>query len=145
MLNSKKSISFNSIVVRLKETYSGTNSDTNNKFQFHSGTIKSKNGSLASGGLICFNSIVVRLKDMMLTRTKKLRRSFNSIVVRLKVKGRPEEGKILSVFQFHSGTIKRYRRVNLGFSIKLFQFHSGTIKSRLYFCDNSLRRHVSIP
>ena len=77
-------------------------------FQFHKGTIKTKNGSLVGIGRII---------------------DFNSIKVRLKL-GANDEALKLYGFQFHKGTIKTLLvLLPLLFFLK-FQFHKGTIKTR---------------
>ena len=126
--------SFNSTLVRLKgdESRQGT-PITLDKFQFHSGSIKSyrlldadmryrldgfnstlvrlKESPVTSSPLpvVCFNSTLVRLKAEWKDSASIVSSCFNSTLVRLKVdtvvKALSEERE--QKFQFHSGSIKR--------------------------------------
>ena len=77
------------------------------KFQFHTGSIKSK-------------------KEVV--RTLRGYTGFNSILVRLKVSCKPKQRTLMTKFQFHTGSIKsvwaHYRQRSAG----MFQFHTGSIK-----------------
>ena len=76
---------FNSIVVRLKVTAMMVHSHEEEKFQFHSGSIKSLSIlSDINSKIMCFNSIVVRLKVRLHLYSSIEINCFNSIVVRLK-------------------------------------------------------------
>ena len=78
------------------------------QFQFHKGTIKTRQLPSEKLLMLNFNSIKVRLK--------------RASDVNLKAK--------LSVFQFHKGTIKTVIIAENVKGLLLFQFHKGTIKTR---------------
>ena len=75
-------------------------------FQFHKGTIKTKEITYAQVKQYYFNSIKVQLKQTF--------------------SGTPATKRL---FQFHKGTIKTYYKFDVYEPYKLFQFHKGTIKT----------------
>ena len=78
------------------------------KFQFHSGSIKSNVLLGLHRSQFGFNSIVVRLKGFGRPKPKRICTSFNSIVVRLKASHAGHDPVEQDAFQFHSGSIKRF-------------------------------------
>ena len=74
-------------------------------FQFHKGTIKTSELTLAGVGDGGFNSIKVRLRLNVVVLHPLLLLHFNSIKVRLR-RTKEELSNFFSIFQFHKGTIK---------------------------------------
>ena len=121
-----------------------TNDD---RFQFHTGSIKSPCSLLAHSTSQCFNSILVRLKDYL--------KLIHGCITHY-------------LFQFHTGSIKSEKGnrsscygqnsfnsilVRLKVSLLLlsrqphlvFQFHTGSIKSHAVRDNRTQQRVVSIP
>ena len=80
----RKMVSFNSILVRLKVDLDDHIEVMNQQFQFHTGSIKSN--CPFKDGYECdrFNSILVRLKGCYRCTANRMWYGFNSILVRLK-------------------------------------------------------------
>ena len=76
---------FNSIKVRLERAPPTENDSKHYMFQFHKGTIRTKNGVLSLVLLTRFNSIKVRLELILLCFMAKMQLRFNSIKVRLEL------------------------------------------------------------
>ena len=104
---------------------------TQNAFQFHTGSIKSWNTFHTQYRFECFNSILVRLKDTIMPNLMRGIGSFNSILVRLKVNSYLEVEALMHSFQFHTGSIKRCADSAYAYTASRFQFHTGSIKSVL--------------
>ena len=99
-------LDFNSIKVRLELSFKRVNAAVC-KFQFHKGTIRTKQ----------HKDSVAKMED------------FNSIKVRLEHKMREYSNFYAALFQFHKGTIRTsINRTNKEFII-IFQFHKGTIRT----------------
>ena len=147
-----KNTSFNSKLVRLKAVPHRVDVASPDKFQFHTGSIKSAIGRMlpspVKGG---FNSILVRLKDQEVLRLHSAKQGFNSILVRLKAWLKSTDPIGAARFQFHTGSIKsenccrhclsitRFNSILVRLkeedtpvakALRQFQFHTGSIKSK---------------
>ena len=99
---------FDSILVRLKERSINCRVVNASSFRFHTGSIKSRRGSLKSRLFYSFDSILVRLKATRIPSSPPLVAGFDSILVRLKDSSPDTPAWYLYLFRFHTGSIKRF-------------------------------------
>jgi len=77
---------FNSTLVRLRPTdLASFEASLSDKFQFHSGSIKTESGAWSFNSLYGFNSTLVRLRPRPAKRSEACRCGFNSTLVRLRL------------------------------------------------------------
>ena len=101
---------------------------TEEKFQFHKGTIRTCLPSSVENVKLYFNSIKVQLEHSFLIALTTSRCYFNSIKVQLE-HSRFTRSWVARLFQFHKGTIRTVN-TNFNWTLKiLFQFHKGTIRT----------------
>ena len=97
-------------------------------FQFHKGTIRTRQRFLQDDCLINFNSIKVRLEPSLPARIYYSRNYFNSIKVRLELK--EEFEKQWNEFHFNSIKVRLEQGLRPEWwIIPVFQFHKGTIRT----------------
>ena len=101
-----------------------------NKFQFHTGSIKSLSPFNLAITLksFQFHTGSIKRETIEIWRLPDYAR-FNSILVRLKVATCINGSLNPYLFQFHTGSIKSHRRAQCQHTEKEFQFHTGSIKS----------------
>ena len=116
-----------------------------NKFQFHTGSIKSLTDYTKRELRLSFQFHTGSIKRPLSIMPRFLMFSFNSILVRLKVKHNNDEMTPYIEFQFHTGSIKSLRRILHPRMIYMFQFHTGSIKSVVAPYQVLVYVHVSIP
>ena len=116
---------------------------TSTKFQFHYGTIKSKNNNYPTLDMFRFQFHYGTIKRVRPFPKLPWLVDFNSTMVRLKAKTARGTHRDTQ-FQFHYGTIKREGAEAEVRGIRGFQFHYGTIKR---FCrlENRFDKCISIP
>ena len=102
-----------------------------NAFQFHKGTIKTRQPSEVRASPRDFNSIKVRLKLDTLGRMLTCYDHFNSIKVRLNPPDRREGGLQLAPLNFNSIKVRlKHDWKKWSDAVNAFQFHKGTIKTQ---------------
>ncbi len=113
-------------------------------FQFHYGSIKRKEELSTVGKKYSFNSTMVRLKVNTNSLNWVLQISFNSTMVRLKVL-ELQDNEVGVRFQFHYGSIKRLVAHVFCGSQESFNSTMVRLKAKPYFRHWQAKMKVSIP
>ena len=136
---------FNSTMVRLKDADTTKEWIVRLRFQFHNGSIKSKQHQAILNFKTGFQFHNGSIKSRVIISEPTLLVSFNSTMVRLKEARRVKDWTRRVMFQFHNGSIKSgYNLIACGIP-KGFQFHNGSIKSNILLQNGRPYCIVSIP